>query len=149
DHAGAARRQAEAVAIVERNLDLTAAALSERQQVAMARGLRFHLVSYLTFALRAKVPGGRAYDRVLAAKGAVFERQRHLNALRRLAQAGRGSEDAKLFADLTAATNRLAALALAVPDPKQADAWRAEVAERTRRKEEIEVLLAGRDSAFR
>ncbi|HEY1418792.1 MAG TPA: CHAT domain-containing protein, partial [Myxococcaceae bacterium] len=149
DLAGAARRQAEAVAIVERNLDLTAAALSERQQVAMARSLRFYLDFYLSLAPGAKVPAGRAYDHVLAAKGAVFERQRHLNALRRIAQAGRGSEDARLFADLAAATNRLATQALAVPDPKRADAWRAEVAERTRRKEEIEVALAGRDSAFR
>jgi CHAT domain-containing protein len=149
DYAGAASCEEEAVAIAERNLGLSAAALSERQQLAMAQDLRYHLDAYLSLVPRAKVAAGQAYDRVVAAKGAVFERQRHINALRRIAQAGPGSEDARLFADLTATTNRLATLALAVPDPKQADAWRAEVAEQTRRKEELEVALAGRDAAFR
>ena len=54
DDAGAASLLEKAVAIVERNLDLAAAALSERQQMAMARTLRGFLRSHSS----ANVPFG-------------------------------------------------------------------------------------------
>ncbi len=149
DFAGAAPRFEQALEIGERNLDLTAAVQAERQQLAMAADLRPDLDAYLTIGPLAKVPAGHAYRHVLTSKGAVLERQRHLGLLRRLGRANPDSENARLFVRLEQTTTRLATLALGTPDPKQADAWRAQVAELTREKEELESKLAGKDATFR
>ncbi len=65
----------------------------------------------------------------MAAKGAVFERQRRMRTRRRLLRADPQSEAAQRLAYYDQAVARLATLALATPDPKEAAAWRDEVAE--------------------
>ena len=149
DFGGAAPRLEQALEIGERNLDLTASVQAERQQMAMAAALRPGLGAYLTIGPLAKVPAGHAYRHVLTRKGAILERQRHLGLFRRLGRANPDSENARLFVRLEQTSARLATLALGTPDLKQADAWRAQVAELTREKEEIETKLAGKDATFR
>ena len=85
DYPGAARLLEQALEISERNLDLAAAGQSERQQLAMTRDLRFSLDSYLSLSPLAKLAAGSAYTHVMAAKGAVFERQRRVRTRRRTA----------------------------------------------------------------
>jgi CHAT domain-containing protein len=149
DHVGAAPPLKQALEIAQGNLELAAAAQSERQQLAMARQLRRYLDAYLSLAPLAKLSPEDAYRHVLAAKGSVFERQRRLWAQRRRFQADPQSEAARRFAEYQQTVARLATLALATPDPKQAPAWRAKVAELARRKDELEAELARLDAGFR
>ena len=113
----------------------------------MTRDLRFSLDSYLSLAPLAKLSPGSAYRHVLAAKGAVFVRQ--MRTRRRMRSADPQSEAARRFAEYDQAIARLATLALATPDPTEAPAWRAEVAELSRRTDELEAELARLDAGFR
>ncbi len=149
DYAGAAPLLKQALEIVEGNLDLAAAAQSERQQLAMAQDLRFRLDAYLSLALMAKLPPGDAYRHVLASKGAILDRQRRLRVLRRRFQTDPRSQAAQRFADYEQTVKQLATLALATPDPKQAQAWREKLADLARRKDELEAELARLDAGFR
>ena len=149
DYPGAAPLFEQALAIFERNLDLTAAGQSERQQLAMTRDFRWALNSYLTVSPLAKLDAGSAYPHVMAAKGAVFERQRRMRTRRRMLRADPKSEAARRFADYDKALARLATLALATPDPKQAAAWRDNVAGLSRLTDNLEAELARLDAGFR
>ena len=84
DYAAAKPLYEQAVDICRDNLDLAADAQTERQQMAMAEMLRFHLDTYLSAAPREEITTGTSYRQVLAWKGAVLERQRRLCDLRRL-----------------------------------------------------------------
>jgi CHAT domain-containing protein len=139
----------QALKITQGNLELAAAAQSERQQLAMARDLRSDLDAYLSVAPLAQVSPASAYRYVLAAKGTVFERQRRLRAQRRRLQPDPQSEAARRFAEYQQTTVRLATLALATPNPKQAQAWKDQVAELSQRKDELEAELARLDAGFR
>jgi CHAT domain-containing protein/tetratricopeptide (TPR) repeat protein len=125
------------------NLELAAAAQSERQQLAMARSLRGTLDGYLSLAPRAGQPADRAYRHVLACKGAVLLRQRRLHLYRQR------PELVADFAKLDSTAGRLAALALAVPGPGQRDAYRRQIQELSEKKERLEADLADRSAAFR
>ncbi len=149
DYRGAAPLFEQALENFERNLDLAAAGQSERQQLAMTRDFRWALNSYLTVSPLAKLAAGSAYPHVMAAKGAVFERQRRMRTRRRMLRADPQSEAARRFADYDKAVARLATLALATPDPKQAAAWRDNVAGLSRRTDELEAELARLDAGFR
>ncbi len=149
DYAGATSLFEQALEISERNLDLAAAGQSERQQIAMARNLRRGLDAYLALAPLAKLSPGSAYRHVLAAKGAVFVRQRRMRTRRRMRPADPQSEAARRFADYDEAVARLATLALATPDPKQAAAWRDNVAGLSRLTDNLEAELARLDAGFR
>ena len=149
DYPGAARLLEQALEISERNLDLAAAGQSERQQLAMTRDLRFSLDSYLSLSPLAKLAAGSAYTHVMAAKGAVFERQRRVRTRRRLLRADPQSEAARRFADYDQAVARLATLALATPDPEKAAAWRDNVAGLSQLTDNLEAELARLDAGFR
>ena len=149
DYPGAARLLEQALEISECNLDLAAAGQSERQQLAMTRDLRWALDSYLSLSPLAKLAAGTAYTHVMAAKGAVFERQRRMRTRRRMLRADPQSEAARRFADYDQAVARLATLALAKPDPEKAAAWRDKIAELSRRTDELEAELARLDAGFR
>jgi tetratricopeptide (TPR) repeat protein len=125
------------------NLELAAAAQSERQQLAMARYLRVTLDGYLSLAPRAGQPADRAYRHVLAWKGTVLLRQRRLHLQRQR------PELVADFAKLDSTAGRLAALALAVPGPGQRDAYRRQIQELSEEKERLEADLADRSAAFR
>jgi hypothetical protein len=146
DYAGAAPLLKQALTIAQGNLELAAAAQSERQQLAMAQDLHGYLDGYLSIAPPARLAAGDGYGFVLAAKGSVFERQRRMRAQRR---ANPHSPAARRFAAYQETVKRLATLALATPDPKQAPAWQEQVAELARRKDELEAELARLDAGFR
>jgi CHAT domain-containing protein/tetratricopeptide (TPR) repeat protein len=130
----------QAVALSRRHLELTAAALSERQHLLMAAQMRYRLDLYLT--LSRGSPGLAAADHaeVLAWKGAALARQR----LRRLAQ---GEDDPRLrepLAELRRTTGELARLALR-GDVQARDRLEA----LSRRKEELEGELSALSEPFR
>jgi CHAT domain-containing protein len=84
---------------------------------------------------------------VLAAKGSVFERQRRLRAQRRANP--HSPRAARQFAAYQETVKRLARLALATPDPRQAPAWQEKVHELSRQKDDLEAELARLDAGFR
>ena len=139
----------QAVDISRDNLDLAAAAQTERQQLAMADMLRFHLDTFLSAAPQVGVADGVSYRQVLAWKGAVLERQRRLRDLRRLLRADPRPEVARAAAEWQSVVVRLATLALAQPGPNQQDAWRSQLAAMTGRKEQLEEELTRQSAAFR
>jgi CHAT domain-containing protein/Tfp pilus assembly protein PilF len=149
DYAGAAPLLQQAVEVAQGNLELAAAALSERQQLAMAQGLSRHLDAYLSIAPLAKLSPGDCYRFVLVAKGSIFERQRRLRAQRRRLRTDPQSQAARRFAEYEQTVRQLASLALATPDPRQAQAWQDRVAELSRRKDDLEAELARLDAGFR
>jgi CHAT domain-containing protein/Flp pilus assembly protein TadD len=149
DYAGAAPLFKQALGISQGNLELAAAAQSERQQLAMARQLGGKLGAYLSLGAPAKLSPEDAYRYVLAAKGTVFERQQRLRTQRRRLRIDPQSEAARRLTEYQETVARLATLALATPDPQQAPAWRAKVAELARRKDELEAVLARLDAGFR
>jgi CHAT domain-containing protein/Tfp pilus assembly protein PilF len=149
DYAGAALRFRQAVEVVQGNLELVAAALSERQQLAMAQQLRSDLDAYLSIAPLTRLSAGDPYGHVLTSKGAVFQRQRRLRAQRRRLQADPQTPAARRFDEYQSTVKQLATLALATPDPRQAQAWREKVAELSQHKDQLEAELARRDAGFR
>src|SRR5262249_1721473 len=76
DYAGARPYVEQTLAITGHNLELVAAAQSEREQLAMSNNLRYQLDAYLSVALRSGVAPTEVYQQVLAWKGAVFVRRR-------------------------------------------------------------------------
>jgi CHAT domain-containing protein len=76
-------------------------------------------------------------------KGAVLSRQRRLRLQRSQPQL------ASDFAQLDRVASRLAALTLAVPDPKQQAAFRRQIEELTEEKERLESDLSRQSAAFR
>src|SRR5262249_7197936 len=143
DHAGAAPLLKQVLEIAQRNLDLAAAAQSERQQLVMAHFLRSNLDCYLSLARMANLSPEDAYRQVLAAKGVVFERQR------RPLKAKPHSRPARRFTEYQETVRQLARLALATPDPQQAQASRAKIAELSLHADQLEAELARRDPSFR
>ena len=149
DYAAARPLFEQAVDISRHNLDLAADAQTERQQMAMADMLRFHLDAFLSAAPRAGIADGASYRQVLAWKGAVLERQRRLRDLRRLLRADPRPEVARAAAEWQSTVVRLATLALATPGPNQQDAWRRQLADLTERKDQLEEELTRQSAAFR
>jgi tetratricopeptide (TPR) repeat protein/CHAT domain-containing protein len=143
DHAGAEASWAQALAGTRRNLELTFAVQSERQQLILARALRARLDAYLSLTTRHPVPSEQVYRHVLAWKGAVFARQQWLRLERQ--QAGLAAD----FARLRAVSARLSNLSFASPDPKDQEAWRRRIQDLTAEKERLESDLAEHSSAFR
>jgi tetratricopeptide (TPR) repeat protein len=148
DHAGAATFLNLALEIAQGNLELAAAAQSERQQLAMAQEFRADLHAYLSLAPMAKLSPRDAYRHVLASKGAILQRQRLLRVLRRRFQTEPRSQAAQRFADYEQVVKQLATLALARPDPKQAQAAREKLADLARSKDELEAELTRLDAGL-
>jgi CHAT domain-containing protein len=149
DYAGAAPLLQQVVEIDQGNLELAAAAQSERQQLAIAQRLREHLDGYLSLSPLARLAPEETYRHVLAAKGAIFERQRRLRARRRWFRANPQAPAARRFAEYEQTVRQLATLALARPDPQRARAGPDQVAALSRRKDELEAELARLDPGFR
>jgi CHAT domain-containing protein/tetratricopeptide (TPR) repeat protein len=160
--------------IVRRNLDLTAAIQSERQQLAMARTLRPALDHLLSLDSGTSINGTPAYHHVLLWKGTIFARQqRMLHARHELelvldanvpaagaAPQGQGSFCAAfgliagrsvvlLYDEWQQTSRRLATLAFAVPDPKNQETWKKRLGELTDKKEQLERELSRMSASFR
>ena len=126
----------------------TAAVQSERQQLLAAEKFRYPLDHYLSLGVSASLPTEPAYAYLLAQKGAVFARQRHLRLDRALL--ADGQEDfARLYHELEDISRQLGTLAFAPPDPKKAEAWRKRYDELTERKERLEANLSAKSALFR
>jgi tetratricopeptide (TPR) repeat protein/CHAT domain-containing protein len=135
--------------IDRRHLEQTAEGQSERQQLATMIENRRRLDFYLSVAGRSKAGVGAAYEYVLAWKGAVSGRQRDIRRVRRQLEAEGKPEAAKLYADLTIATGRLAALSRATPDPDDPGKLPRDLAEASRQVERLETELAAASASFR
>jgi CHAT domain-containing protein/Tfp pilus assembly protein PilF len=149
DYPRAATLLGEAVEIAEQNLDHSATAQSERQQLATAQGFRFALDDYLSVAPLAAVDVSTMYKHILVKKGAVFARQRHVGLMRRIAQDRPGSPAARLFATWEQATVELAALAGTGSLRQHGDEWKSRVAALSEKREAAESALARLDASFR
>jgi CHAT domain-containing protein/Tfp pilus assembly protein PilF len=132
----------ESIRLSRANLELAAAMQSERQQLALLRILRYQLDCYLLPQPRANRPIERLYEHVLAWKGNVSLRQYRQRVTRQ------HPELARDFAELDRISSRLAALALAPPQPEKQEARRRQIQEWTEEKERLEVQLARRSRAF-
>ena len=148
DYARAERLMRQTLEFARANLDLAAAAQSERQQMAMARRLGGYLDFYLTLAPSAQISPAIVYSRVLATKGAVLTRQRRARDQRRLPADPR-SEAAGRLADYQQTVSRLATMAFATPNPKQASAWQKTMDELYRHRDQLETELSRQDADFR
>ena len=111
------------------------------QQMAMARRLGGYLDCYLTLALSAQISPAIVYSRVLATKGAVLTRQRRPRDQRRLPADPR-SEAAGRLAEYQQTVSRLATMAFATPNPKQASAWQKTMDELYRHRDQLETELS-------
>src|SRR5205823_4916569 len=143
DYAKAQPLYEQGMEISRRNLELTAAVQSERQQLAMAQQLRAFLDNYLALAPRINQTAAATYRPVLAWKGAVFVRQQRLRLER---------QSPALAADvarLRQMAGRLAALVLSAPAPQQEEGHRRKFKELSEQTERLERELAGRSTEFR
>jgi tetratricopeptide (TPR) repeat protein/CHAT domain-containing protein len=121
----------------------TISALPERQQLAMARRLRWPLDAYLTLVLDARLPSEDAFKHALSWKGAVFVQQ-YQARIRRDQQ-----ELIPLLEQLQTTASQLATLALATPGPGQRESWTHQMADLTERKERLQAELGLKSEAFR
>jgi CHAT domain-containing protein/Tfp pilus assembly protein PilF len=138
----------QALQITRTQLELTANVQSERQQLRMNEELRFYFDNFLSTAAQAKVPAEEAYAEVLAGKGSVSLRQQQMRRLRRELIAG-SPETVRLYADLEAATRRLAALINTAPGPKPLDDYRQQLDEANTEVERRQQDLASASASFR
>lgn len=145
----AERLAREALEIHRTHLQQTAAAQSERQQLASAEDTRSELDLYLSVALRAREGVGRAYDQVLRWKGSVSSRQGEMRRLRRALQAAGKPDAIHLYDRLGTATARLAALARSTPDADDPGKLARQLEETSAEIERLEGALAQASAAFR
>jgi CHAT domain-containing protein/uncharacterized protein HemY len=134
---------------VRKHMELTLAVQSERQQLAMAQKLRGYLDLYVSLARTMNLPGETAYGRVLAWKGMVFAEQLQAHDLRGLLQDGSKPELVKLYSDLQATANQLAALSLAPADPAKPHEQARQMRDLVERQEQLERQLSRGSAAFR
>jgi CHAT domain-containing protein/Tfp pilus assembly protein PilF len=149
DYPGAVALYVQALEIAEFNLDLSAIAQSERQQLAMARGFRSALDDYLSVASLANVAPDKIYAHILFLKGAIFARQKHLSLMRRFAQERPGSVTSTLFATWQRATTELATLANSGPAPQHEEEWKRRLGGLSNMRDDAESALSRSDDAFR
>ena len=149
DHARAGPLFRQALEIVRRHVELTAAALSERQQLAMARTMRFCLDGYLSPPPQGQDAAAATYAEVLAWKGTLAARHRLLRPRRAALSADDQPELAALFQRLAGATRGLASLSRAAANPEQAKDRRRRLAELTNEIEDLRRDLAGANAEFR
>jgi CHAT domain-containing protein/tetratricopeptide (TPR) repeat protein len=134
----------QALAVFRRHLQLTAAAQSERQQLAMAEPFQGYLRFYVAVALAAGDFADSAYRQMLGWKGAVLARQRQLRAV------GDTPELEPLWNELQSTAAQLARLALWAPAAASgADERRRQIANLSADKERLEAELARQSAAFR
>lgn len=133
----------EALQVTRASLETAAVVQSERQQLAMAEGLRGQLDGLLSVAVLAGDYQEPAFREVLAWKGATLVRQRQLRKVIENDQA------APLFRQLQQTTTRLATLSRTFPDTDKQAEWRGQIIELTAAKERLETKLSRQSAEFR
>jgi tetratricopeptide (TPR) repeat protein/CHAT domain-containing protein len=131
------------LADMEKLVEESLAALSERQRLDFLARMRRQFESYLSVARAARMPAEKLYAHVLVWKGAVTLRQFE----ERLARSRPALKP--LLAELTAARDGLSRLALRVPPPARRKAWLAEIERLRQKKEDVEARLARQSAEFR
>jgi CHAT domain-containing protein/tetratricopeptide (TPR) repeat protein len=138
DYAGARPCYEQALAISRRNLELAAAAQSERQQLLMEVSVRFQFDNLMSLPWDAAASAHAAYAQALAWKGTVFARQQRLRLERS------APELSSLVDDLRVISRKLAGLSFAAPEPKT----HQQLQELSARKEKIERELTQKSRVF-
>jgi len=133
----------QALEIYEGHFGRTVSGLSERQQLLLAKSLRWQLDGYLSVTETAHAGAVDVYRHVLGWKGAVYLRQ----------YASRAAHDRPelkpLFDNLAAISIRLSNLALRIPDAKGRDEWERQISLLSEQKETIERDLGKKSAEFR
>ncbi|HWA98638.1 MAG TPA: tetratricopeptide repeat protein [Pirellulales bacterium] len=137
-----------AVGIQRRELDLTAAVQSERQQLTMTSQRRWALDNYVSAALAAGIPPDELYTELAAWKGSVSAQQQLVRARQRALAADKDSELGRLFADLDTKSRRLAALYRYVPKPAEAASVQNTLRELIESVDDLQERLSQLDSEF-
>ncbi|WP_162006678.1 CHAT domain-containing tetratricopeptide repeat protein [Roseimaritima sediminicola] len=139
-----------AKSLYERAIDVTIAhiedtslVLSEQQQLAMGKALRYQLDGYLRCCLDGNLAPRAAISRSVAWKGATLVRQRALR------KAAADPAIAGSFSELRTLAQRLSALSQSVPGPEGLQAWNNQLAELVDQKEKLERSLMQKSAAFR
>jgi CHAT domain-containing protein/tetratricopeptide (TPR) repeat protein len=125
------------LAITRRSLELTSAAQSERQQLAMASLFRDRLDLLLTAAEKAPETASDTFSEILAWKGSTLVRQR---AMRQLSQQ---ESIASKYKQLQVITMRIASLTRTTPSStEEIAAWKATLSSMMSQKESVEAELS-------
>jgi CHAT domain-containing protein len=138
-----------ALVIGRRQLELTAVAQSERQQLRMQQGNRVYLDTYLSAAAAAGFDSDAVYAHILRWKGASTARQQAYRRLRGEAAAGGDPQIAERLQGLERSARQLSLLAQSVPGPQQLDEYARQFSEMSDRVDRLQRELAGMSSAFR
>jgi CHAT domain-containing protein/Tfp pilus assembly protein PilF len=133
----------EVTEITLRNLELTADAQSQRQQMQLGESLRHQLDNYLSLATREPRFQEVAYAALLRWKGSVWQRQQRQRLL--LDQ----PELKPRFEQLQSVSSRLSTLTLNPPAPERLEAWRRQLDELTQKREDLERDLSLASVEFR
>ena len=142
DYAQAEPRCRGAVEIARKQIELTAAAQSERQQLAMLRAVRGYLDLYVTLMVDSGRYTESTYREVLAWKGCVLRRTRQIRAV---------TDSAELtaaFQKLQTVATQLATVAWRPPGPLTESSWRDRIAQLSTEKDRLERELAARSIAY-
>jgi CHAT domain-containing protein len=143
DYSQAATFYRQALAISRRNLELTAAIQSERQQLSMAQSFRYLLDDFMQLAATCPEHVEAVYREVLAWKGAVTTRQQLIRA------AADDPRLAPLVGEYRRLTAQLATLAFGTPEPSRRAAWQARMSELATQREALESQLSQQSVSFR
>lgn len=144
----AERHMHDALRISRRDLDLTAAVQSERQQLAMSEHTRAYLDGYLTTALAAKTAPEELYAEVASWKGSIAAQQQLVRARQRSAVADPDSELGRLFAELEDKTRKLAGLYSYSPKPNEKDSYDESTRTLSESIEDLQQRLSKIDGEF-
>ena len=129
------------------NLEAVALIQSDRQQFLAAKQSRVAIDTLVTIAVSGGKSATAEYNEVLQAKGRIWQRQLTARAMA-LAAADK-PELAKLIGELRSLAARRAKLTLAVPEVKDQDAWRKQLAELADQQEDRERELSEKSAAIR
>lgn len=141
----------QALEIARRQLDVNAAAQSERQQLKMNELSRLYLNTYLTAAMAGRTPAEEVYREVLDWKGTVWARQQWLHSLRK--EGARHPEIARRRSELELATRRMTQVTRLTlnpnADPQNLQSYRRLMQTMTDIVESKEQALAAASQEFR
>jgi CHAT domain-containing protein len=143
------RQARKATELTRRHVEQTAAAQSERQQLAMNRTLRPALDQELALAVETDQPAEEIYPEVLAWKGAVSARQQYTRRLRQAIAADKDPKVSRLFDELSRASRELATLTGAVAAGVRISDRERRMRELSDRIEDAEKALARASADFR
>jgi CHAT domain-containing protein len=149
DYARAEPFSHEALAIMRRQLGLSANIQSERQQLRMAESVRPYFSNYLSTSEAANVPAAKVYGEVLIWKGSVSARQQAVQQTRKTLGPKQSPELVRLFDNLSASSCELSNQTQVVPMPGNEELHRRKLVELSERVERLQQQLVAESQVFR